>query len=156
MRDPIEREFLLTFWKVHILHHAAAQGVYGLWMLEELRRHGYRLSPARCTRSSRGWRTRLAQRSRADAFERRARLIASRRSVVTYGAGARRVGGAVGTTRRLRGRDSQTCSGRIPHGNRRRDGGLPHDRHGKPEVRRVDSSSARGYITGFVYVNAKS
>ena len=45
MRDPIEREFLLTFWKVHILHHAAAQGVYGLWMLEELRRHGYRLSP---------------------------------------------------------------------------------------------------------------
>lgn len=45
MRDPIEREFLLTFWKVHILHHAAAHGVYGLWMLEELRRHGYRLSP---------------------------------------------------------------------------------------------------------------
>ena len=45
MRDPIEREFLLTFWKVHILHHAAEHGVYGLWMLEELRRHGYRLSP---------------------------------------------------------------------------------------------------------------
>ena len=45
MRDPIEREFLLTFWKVHILHHADQHGVYGLWMLEELRRHGYRLSP---------------------------------------------------------------------------------------------------------------
>jgi DNA-binding PadR family transcriptional regulator len=45
MRDPIEREFLLTFWKVHILHHAAQHGVYGLWMLEELRRHGYSLSP---------------------------------------------------------------------------------------------------------------
>ena len=46
MRDPIEREFLLTFWKVHILHHAAEHGVYGLWMLEELHRHGYRLSPS--------------------------------------------------------------------------------------------------------------
>lgn len=46
MRDPVEREFLLTFWKIHILHHAAEDGgVYGQWMLEELRRHGYRLSP---------------------------------------------------------------------------------------------------------------
>src|SRR3954470_20079094 len=46
MRDPVEREFLLAFWKVHILHHAAEErGVYGQWMLEELRRHGYRLSP---------------------------------------------------------------------------------------------------------------
>ena len=46
MRDPVVREFLLTFWKIHILHHAAEeQGVYGQWMLEELGRHGYRLSP---------------------------------------------------------------------------------------------------------------
>src|SRR6185369_12806284 len=45
MRDPVVREFLLAFWKVHILHHAAEQGVYGQWMLEELQHHGYRLSP---------------------------------------------------------------------------------------------------------------
>jgi DNA-binding PadR family transcriptional regulator len=46
MRDPVEREFLLAFWKVHILHHAAEErGVYGQWMLEELHRHGYRISP---------------------------------------------------------------------------------------------------------------
>jgi DNA-binding PadR family transcriptional regulator len=46
MRDPILREFLLTFWKIHILHHAAdRRGVYGQWMLEELRHHGYHLSP---------------------------------------------------------------------------------------------------------------
>lgn len=44
-RDPVIREFLLTFWKIHILHHAEEQGVYGQWMLEELHRHGYRLSP---------------------------------------------------------------------------------------------------------------
>jgi PadR family transcriptional regulator PadR len=46
MRDPVVREFLLTFWKIHILHHSAEErGVYGQWMLEELGRHGYRLSP---------------------------------------------------------------------------------------------------------------
>ena len=45
MSDPIVREFLLGFWKIHILHHAEEQGVYGQWMLEELHRHGYRLSP---------------------------------------------------------------------------------------------------------------
>jgi DNA-binding PadR family transcriptional regulator len=40
------REFLLAFWKIHILHHAAdRRGVYGQWMLEELHHHGYRLSP---------------------------------------------------------------------------------------------------------------
>src|SRR3954454_15491137 len=44
--DPLAREFLLGFWKIHILHHAQEdRGVYGQWMLEELRRHGYRLSP---------------------------------------------------------------------------------------------------------------
>jgi DNA-binding PadR family transcriptional regulator len=45
MRDPVVREFLLGFWKIHVLHHAAEGGVYGQWMLEELARHGYRLSP---------------------------------------------------------------------------------------------------------------
>ena len=45
MADPVVREFLLTFWKIHILHHAEERGVYGQWMLEELGRHGYRLSP---------------------------------------------------------------------------------------------------------------
>jgi DNA-binding PadR family transcriptional regulator len=45
MPDPVVREFLLAFWKIHILHHAAEQGIYGQWMLEELQHHGYRLSP---------------------------------------------------------------------------------------------------------------
>lgn len=31
--------------RLHILHHAVEEGpVYGLWMIEELGRHGYRLS----------------------------------------------------------------------------------------------------------------
>src|SRR3972149_8553712 len=60
MSDPVVREFLLAFWKIHILHHAEEQGVYGQWMLEELRRHGYRLSPGTlypllARMSRRGW-----------------------------------------------------------------------------------------------------
>lgn len=45
MRDPVAREVLLAFWKVHILHHAGERGVYGQWMIEELAEHGHRISP---------------------------------------------------------------------------------------------------------------
>ncbi|MBU6399590.1 MAG: PadR family transcriptional regulator [Verrucomicrobia bacterium] len=41
----IVREILLGFWKAHILHHAGEQPLHGQWMLTELRRHGYALSP---------------------------------------------------------------------------------------------------------------
>jgi PadR family transcriptional regulator PadR len=44
-RKLIAREILLGFWKIHILHHASEQPVVGQWMLAELRRHGYDLSP---------------------------------------------------------------------------------------------------------------
>ncbi len=43
--DVVANEILLAFWKIHILHHAETGPVYGLWMMEELRRHGYRISP---------------------------------------------------------------------------------------------------------------
>jgi PadR family transcriptional regulator PadR len=36
----------VDFIELHILHHAAQQPVYGLWMIEELARHGYRLGPS--------------------------------------------------------------------------------------------------------------
>ena len=45
MIKAAQREFLLSFWKVHILHHAGEAPVHGQWMLTELRRHGYELSP---------------------------------------------------------------------------------------------------------------
>jgi DNA-binding PadR family transcriptional regulator len=41
----VQREILLGFWKVHILHHADAEPVHGQWILNELRRHGYEISP---------------------------------------------------------------------------------------------------------------
>jgi DNA-binding PadR family transcriptional regulator len=43
--DEMLREFFLGFIKVHVLHHAAEEPVYGLALIAELRRHGYELSP---------------------------------------------------------------------------------------------------------------
>ena len=31
--------------RLHILHHAVEEEIYGHWMIEELARHGYRMSP---------------------------------------------------------------------------------------------------------------
>jgi DNA-binding PadR family transcriptional regulator len=31
--------------RLHVLHHAAEQPIYGAWMIEELRRHSYVISP---------------------------------------------------------------------------------------------------------------
>ena len=39
------RDLFLGFIKVHILYHAAREPVYGLWLIKELARHGYELSP---------------------------------------------------------------------------------------------------------------
>lgn len=41
-----ERRILHGFIRIHILHHASDDdGIYGVWMMEELRRHGYSVSP---------------------------------------------------------------------------------------------------------------
>ena len=39
------KDFFLGFVKTHILYHASKEPVYGVELLEELARHGYRLSP---------------------------------------------------------------------------------------------------------------
>jgi DNA-binding PadR family transcriptional regulator len=38
------KRLAVDFIELHILHHASEQPIYGLWMLEELALHGYRLS----------------------------------------------------------------------------------------------------------------
>jgi len=51
------REALLSFWKVHILHHAGEKPVQGQWLLSELRRHRYEISPVTLCPLP-GWRVR--------------------------------------------------------------------------------------------------
>jgi DNA-binding PadR family transcriptional regulator len=45
-RQVMEHHDLLSgLVRLHVLHHAAEQEIYGQWMIEELAHHGYRLSP---------------------------------------------------------------------------------------------------------------
>jgi DNA-binding PadR family transcriptional regulator len=37
------KDFRLDFVELHILHHASEEPRFGLWMIEELRRHGYKI-----------------------------------------------------------------------------------------------------------------
>lgn len=39
------RELYSGLIRLHVLHHACERPFFGLWMIEELSHHGYRLSP---------------------------------------------------------------------------------------------------------------
>jgi DNA-binding PadR family transcriptional regulator len=41
----LERKFFLGFIRIHLLYHASKERIYGVEMIDELRRHGYTLSP---------------------------------------------------------------------------------------------------------------
>ena len=41
----IVRDVFIAFVRVHLLHHASEESIYGVQMMEELARHGYRVSP---------------------------------------------------------------------------------------------------------------
>lgn len=43
--NDLFRDFFLGFVKIHVLQHASREPVYGLAMIDELRRHGYQLGP---------------------------------------------------------------------------------------------------------------
>ena len=43
--DKVLRKLFLGFIHIHILHHAKEHPIFGVWMLEELREHGYTISP---------------------------------------------------------------------------------------------------------------
>ena len=41
----MDRDIFAGLIKLHILYHASIEKIFGLWIIEELRRHGYELSP---------------------------------------------------------------------------------------------------------------
>ena len=41
----MDRDIFAGLIKLHILFHASKEKIFGLWIIEELRRHGYELSP---------------------------------------------------------------------------------------------------------------
>jgi len=40
-----DRDLYSGLIRLHILHHAAQEPVYGSWVIKELRSHGYEISP---------------------------------------------------------------------------------------------------------------
>lgn len=44
-QDNLHQDLYSGLIRLHVLHHASEGVVYGLWMMEELERHGYKLSP---------------------------------------------------------------------------------------------------------------
>lgn len=45
INESMLRDIHLAFIKMHILYHASKEEVFGIGLIEELGRHGYRLSP---------------------------------------------------------------------------------------------------------------
>ncbi|RNF41204.1 PadR family transcriptional regulator [Planococcus salinus] len=45
MEDKVLRKLFLGFIHIHVLHHAKEQPIFGSWMIEELKRHGYTIGP---------------------------------------------------------------------------------------------------------------
>ena len=41
----MDSDFYVGFIRLHILHHAGKEPLFGLWLIKELGRHGYELSP---------------------------------------------------------------------------------------------------------------
>jgi len=41
VKEKILRRLYSGFLSLHILHHASEEAIYGIWMIHELRRHGY-------------------------------------------------------------------------------------------------------------------
>ena len=52
----VMRDVVLAFVRVHVLHHSAVGPIFGLEMMEELRRLGYRIGPGTLYRCCMGWR----------------------------------------------------------------------------------------------------
>ncbi len=44
MENKILRKVFLAFMRIHILYHAKKEPFFGLWMIEELKNHGYEVS----------------------------------------------------------------------------------------------------------------
>jgi PadR family transcriptional regulator, regulatory protein PadR len=83
----VNHEILLSFWKVHVLHHAAEGEVIGNWMLEELRHHGYDVSPGTLypllrRMEKNGWLTSTADAKRGPKAPRSYRITGDGREVL--------------------------------------------------------------------------
>jgi DNA-binding PadR family transcriptional regulator len=45
MKEKILQKLYLGFVQLHILYHSKKSPIYGVWMMEELKAHGYNVGP---------------------------------------------------------------------------------------------------------------
>lgn len=46
MLDKVKRKLDLSFIHLHVLYHASKAPFYGVWMIDELKTHGYQFGPS--------------------------------------------------------------------------------------------------------------
>jgi PadR family transcriptional regulator PadR len=61
--------------RIHVLHHAVVEGVFGLGMIQELRRHGYKIGPGTMYPLLHGMEMRGWLRSRSSRIDGRTRKV---------------------------------------------------------------------------------
>lgn len=61
--------------RIHVLHHASVEGVFGLGMINELRRHGYKIGPGTMYPLLHGMEKRGWLRSRSVRIDGRTRKV---------------------------------------------------------------------------------
>jgi PadR family transcriptional regulator PadR len=44
LENRVLRKLFLGFIQIHILHHAKEEPIFGSWMIQELKEHGYQMS----------------------------------------------------------------------------------------------------------------
>lgn len=70
-----DQELLTGLVRIHILYHACKESIFGLGMIEELQRHGYKLSPGTLYPMLHGLERRGLLRSRKIRLGRRRRRV---------------------------------------------------------------------------------
>jgi DNA-binding PadR family transcriptional regulator len=46
MNTQFEKKIYLAFLNIHILYHASIKAIYGIWIIDELKHHGYKVGPS--------------------------------------------------------------------------------------------------------------
>jgi PadR family transcriptional regulator PadR len=75
MRQNFDQYLCSGLIRLHILHHACKQPVFGLAMIEELQRHGYKLSPGTLYPIMHGLESKGLLRSKEEVIQGKVRRI---------------------------------------------------------------------------------
>jgi len=88
-RPEPDRDLYSGLIRLHVLHHAAEEPIFGLGMAEELERHGYRISPGTLYPLLHGLESKGYLRRSAQQYGKSRRTVVADYSAGEKGAGSR-------------------------------------------------------------------